>query len=65
MAMAKSKLYGVSFFCDYDRENRTRHYQVMPLKDIPKWLEAYKFTHPEVRAISVKIWMDSREGDEE
>lgn len=62
--MQKSKIYGVSFFCDFDQECRTKHYQPMPLKDIPRWLEAYQFTQPNVRAISVKVWMDEREGDE-
>ena len=37
--------------------NRTQHYPVMPLKDIPKWVEAYQFTHPTAESITVKIWL--------
>ena len=59
--MSKKKTYGVSFYCDFDNNCRTRHYQPMPLKDIPKWIEAYQFTHPEVRAITAKIWTNNGE----
>lgn len=41
----------------------TQHWQTLPLKDIPKWIEAYQFTHPNVRSISVKIW--TQDGKEE
>lgn len=30
----------------------------MPLTDIKKWVEAYRFTHPNVQSISIKIWFD-------
>lgn len=63
--MAKSKVYDVSFYCYYERGSRTQHYQPMPLRDIPKWIEAYQFTHPNVQAISVKIWTHNGEGEEE
>lgn len=52
--MSKAKLYRISFRCYYDG-NYTQHYQDMTLKDIPKWIEAYKFTHPEVNAITIQI----------
>lgn len=48
--------YRVSFRCYYKTGEYTKHFQIMPLKDIPKWIEAYMFTHPEVSAISVKLW---------
>ena len=57
--MSKGKIYGVSFFCYYEQDARTQHYQPMPLKDIPRWIEAYQFTHPDVLAISVKVWMNN------
>lgn len=52
--MRKTKIYRVSFRCYYNG-NQTTHYQELTLKDIPKWVEAYKFTHPEVNAITVRI----------
>lgn len=52
--MSKAKIYRVSFRCYYDG-NYTQHWQDLALKDIPKWIEAYKFTHPEVNAITVRI----------
>lgn len=52
------KLYNVSFRCYYGTPgNHTTHRQTMTLGDIPRWLDAYLFTHPEVQSISVKVWM--------
>lgn len=57
--MAKTKpSYAMSIRCYFPgANNRTQHYPVMPLKDIPKWVEAYRFTHPTVESITVKIWL--------
>lgn len=53
------KKFGLSFRCYFPGEgNIVTHYQDMPLKDVPKWIEAYKFTHPNVVSITVKIWLD-------
>lgn len=51
------KLYDVSIRCYFSKADYTQHYQTMPLTDIAKWVEAYKFTHPNVRSITVKIWV--------
>ena len=48
--------YYVSFRCYFTPTEFTRHYQRIALKDIPKWIEAYMFTHPNVEAITVKVW---------
>ena len=52
--------YNVSFRCFYDDElgmHYTNHYNpAFNLSDIPRWLDAYKFTHPTCAAISVKVW---------
>ena len=52
--------YNVSFRCFYldaDGSRCTTHYQPkFPLSDIPKWLDAYKFTHPNCTSVSVKVW---------
>lgn len=51
------QVYAISFRCYYKgKGNAVNHYQTMELKDIPKWLEAYMFTHPNVEAITVKFW---------
>lgn len=56
--------FTVSFRCFFPgRDNIINHRQEMPLRDIPKWLEAYMFTHPTVVSISVKIWPHSEEGN--
>ena len=55
-----SKIYVVSFRCYYgEGQKYTQHTQELPLEDIGRWLEAYRFTHPAVYAISVKVWMNS------
>lgn len=56
----KNKTFSVSFICHYNK-NQTKHRQEMPLKDIPKRIEAYKFTHPDCKSISLKIWFDDIE----
>lgn len=57
------KLYNVSFRCHYPKGTYTTHRQTMPLRDIPKWMEAYMFTHPEVKSISVKVWTTDELGE--
>ena len=54
--------YNVSFRCFYNDEIGTHynnHYNpAFDLADIPRWLDAYKFTHPTCAAISVKVWFN-------
>lgn len=53
--------YKISIRCYFTSpRDYTQHWQTMQLKDIPKWLEAYQFTHPNVQSITVKIWMNER-----
>lgn len=55
--------YKLSFLCNYPGGHTTRHNQVMPLRDIKKWIEAYHYTHPAVESISVMVWLgEPREG---
>lgn len=56
----KAQSFSVSFICHYN-DNQTKHRQEMLLKDIPKWIDAYKFTHPDCKSISLKIWFDDIE----
>lgn len=50
------KQYNISFRCFYADGSYTTHRQDMSLKEIGKWIEAYTFTHPECRRISVSVW---------
>lgn len=48
----------ISFRCYYKDGSNTNHRQILSVGDIPKWIEAYKFTHPNCIAITVKIWFE-------
>ena len=52
--------YNVSFRCFFDNEDGvhfTTHYiPLFPLQDIPRWVDSYKFTHPNCTSISCKVW---------
>lgn len=56
MTAIKDTIFTISFHCHYENGEQTKHYQDLKLKDIPKWIEAYKFTHPNCIAVSFKIW---------
>lgn len=55
--------YDITFRCYFPgaSDNFTIHHALIPVSDIPRWLEAYHFTHPNVRAISVKWWPHDKE----
>ena len=57
----KKTVFDLSIRCYYENGNHTEHRQMMKLSDIPKWIEAYKFTHPECKAITVKRWFNDPE----
>ena len=52
--------FNVSFRCYFERNGdmlfNTHYVPDFPLADIPKWIECYRFTHPNVMSINVKIW---------
>ena len=54
--MPNDKIYDISFRCYFPDNGICNHFQAMPLTDIPKWLECYRFTHPNCISISVKVW---------
>lgn len=59
--MDKQK-YDLSFRCYFPGVNNvTNHQQTMQLKDIPKWIGAYYFTHPNVQSITVKVWFHDQD----
>lgn len=47
----------VSFHCYYDNNVVTKQ-QVIPLCDIGKWIDCYRFIHPECLSVSVKVWFN-------
>lgn len=51
----------MSFKCYYLDGDPCLHYRDMPMEDIPKWIDAYKFTHPNCTAITVKVWFNDKE----
>lgn len=52
-----NKLHSVSFICHFEG-NETRHRQNLTADEIGKWIDAYKFTHPRCKSISIKIWFE-------
>lgn len=60
----EKKEYSISFHCCYETR-LTRHHQIMALSDIPRWISAYQFTHPDVQSISAKVWLVTEECDSE
>ena len=63
-------VYTISFRCYYPSPagggpSFTQHYQTLPLRDIQRWIDSYRFTHPECRSISVKLWFTPEEALDE
>ena len=60
--------YNVSFRCFFDGDGSphyTTHYcPDFPVKDIAKWLNAYRFTHPNCTSVSCKVWFVNTAGYE-
>lgn len=51
--------YDVSFLCFYET-NVIKHHQAIKLSEIPRWITSYHFTHPTVKSISTKVWLDKQ-----
>lgn len=54
------ELYDISFRCYYADGTFTKHFQKLSMWQISKWIDCYRFTHPEVKAISVKVWFTDK-----
>lgn len=53
----KKEIYSISFHCFFPGNPvPTKHFQDLTISQIPKWIEAYKFTHPACESITFKIW---------
>lgn len=57
----------ISFRCYFPgaRDNYTDHRASIPVVEIPKWVEAYRYTHPNCKRISVRIFFDREEVSED
>lgn len=49
-------IFDMCFRCYYPNGNKTDHRQALKLSEIQKWIDCYKFTHPMVESITVKVW---------
>lgn len=59
----KKHTYEMSIRCYFPGQNNfTQHYPEMELKDIPKWIEAYSFTHENLQSVTVKVWVKDEGG---
>ncbi len=64
--MNDAQTFNCSFRCFFENEGEKKyvtHYQPMPLADVPRWIEAYRFTHPNVAAISAKVWFNGQSAE--
>ena len=59
----KKTTFDISMRCYYPNGEPTTHRQPLKLSDIPKWIEAYQFTHPNCQAITTKVWLTDMEKD--
>ena len=60
------KAYRLSIRCYFPGTgNYTHHMADLPLKDVGKWVEAYRYTHPTLESISIKIYMGKEAGQDE
>ena len=54
-----NETYNFSFRCYFPSAEGPRfstHYQALPLCDVPRCLDAYRFTHPTCISITMKVW---------
>lgn len=62
--------YNVSFRCFYGDpipHYNTHYAPAFSIADIPRWIDSYKFTHPNCESVSCKIWFVDKgaQGDED
>lgn len=59
--------YNTSFRCFFQTEDGmhySTHYQPQfSLADIPRWVDSYRFTHPNCVSISCKLWFGDSDND--
>lgn len=56
------QIFYISFHCFYPGcDTPCRKEQKLKLSEIPRWIDSYKFTHPNCTSIAVKVWFSSTE----
>ena len=55
--------YNFSFRCFFGGTSYNAHYQRLRLSDVARWIEAYRFTHPNCTSISFKVWFTEMPAD--
>lgn len=57
--------YNISFRCYFPgKDNHCDHRADIPVEEIPKWIEAYLYTHPACKGVSVRVYVNKEEGME-
>ena len=53
----------IGFRCYFPggKDNYTDHRAQIPVAEIPKWMEAYRYTHPNCKGISARVFFDREE----
>ena len=58
----KDQKFLISFYCYYpESQTPCKKEQEIKLSDIPRWIDSYKFTHPNCKSIAIKIWFSDLE----
>lgn len=49
----------ISFRCYFSGDkNYTDHRASIPVEEIPKWIEAYQYTHPACKGVTVRVFFE-------
>lgn len=51
----------ITFRIYFPNGNRQNHGQYLSISEIGKWIECYKFTHPDAESITAKVWFNEPE----
>lgn len=57
----KARILKVSFQAYFKDGGSSRHYAEVKETELGKWLDCYKFTHPNCESITIKYWFDEKE----
>lgn len=49
----------MNFRCYFPNGNKNDHRRTLKVEEIPRWIDSYKFTHPDCCSITVKLWFEN------
>lgn len=58
MNRGKERLYNLSIRCYYRDGNYNTHKQELKLSNLKKWIDAYIYTHPQVKEFSIRLYVN-------